>query len=156
MGLGDFSDQVPGFLCLGVGLLLVVSGLWTFMARTPGFAGSVVVNGTVESSNVVEVDRGGSVGFRPELAYTYSFGGTSFVSTDIYRGRNASVYGTREKADLGYEEGDTITVYLVDVGSPESAFVKYGDRKLPVFVTVLGLLTGFVGVYSINRDSELF
>ncbi len=139
---------------LGVAVAVVLSlgligyGGYSYMSLTDAISSSVSVNATVDSVGVEEVDgRRGSIEFRPEASFTYSFNGTEYTSSNVYPEGLAPSFDTEEEARLDLEEGDPVTVY-VERDSPGEAFLKHERSNKPLFMIGFGLLMITVTAYT--------
>lgn len=142
--------QIIGTLL--VSLALIGYGGYGVMSQSSALSGSIMVNGIIQSADVVEVDSRRGVDYSPDVAYNYSVDGSNYVSTNIYPGGMTPSFDSREKADLGLEEGQTVTVYLVDVNSPESSFLRHERSRTPFIIGGIGLLMFVLTSYSVYSN----
>lgn len=140
---------------LGIAVTLLISmgligyGGFSYMNQSEALSSSFQVNGTVDSVGVEEVSGGrrGGIEYRPTASYTYSLNGSEYTGSSVYPGNLGKEFETREAAQLDFEEGESVTVY-VEKGSPENAFLKRESSNGPFFLIGFGVLMTAVTVYT--------
>jgi hypothetical protein len=143
---------------LGIVVTLLISvgligyGGFSYVNQSEALSSSVQVKGSIDSVGVEEVSGGrrGGVEYRPTASYTYSLNGSEYTGESVYPGNLGKEFETREAAQLDYEEGESVTVY-VEKGSPGNSFLKHESSNGPFFLIGFGVLmiavTAYTGFY---------
>jgi len=139
-----------------VGLLFAGAGGYLLYSEYQASADANQVEATVLSSEVTANARGGSeVGsdFFPRVEYRYTYGGRTYISTNVCPGAGSGCAGTGTTRSAAqrvvdrYPNGSTTTAY-VDPDDPSQAFLV-APGVSPRYLVPLGagLFVLLVGVY---------
>lgn len=142
-------------LTLIVGISAVGYGGYLYMGQSGAMDDTETVDATIVSTSIERLDeRHGTDDYGPQATFNYTYGGTTYTSSNMYPGGVMHEFATKEDARAqleGYERGDTVTAY-VPADSPEKAFLKHESSNKPLYITGLGGVLVLGTILSIIRS----
>lgn len=132
------------FLVLTVGALAMTGFGWTmYQNERADVRHAVAIEGTVESTDVEEIETDDTASFEPVVRYTYTHDGQEYTSESVYPGPEKRFNSEEDAREVAaqYSPGQTVTVY-VNQETPTRAFLinETGGNALPFGLMGIGAL----------------